>query len=471
MRCCRYYDVKVVSNGRTGKGTDLFRVIQKGGQACDAGTFKPATVIETVVPAPPTAGCQVGVSGALDCAFGTGGLVTTAIRPPFGFATNLTAQPDGKLIALVKAYRPDTDQGYSFYVVRYEVDGSLDGTFGTGGVVRLEFTPIVDRENADAIALQPDGKIIVAGNVPVTRGSSAAVARLLPNGSLDPTFATGGRLMFSFGSTRAYSNIYAIQLQGDGRIVVAGTTEAQFAVARLTANGALDGSFGNNGKVVIPVGQAADGNSNLSSVAIQEWSGEQYLILAGGSPTCSAGPSRMAVVRLAPNGTVDSSFGATGNGQVLVSLGDGSSNVNGVVVDSSNRIVLVGTRASEGAVVRLAPNGVLDSSFGVGGGARFAVEGRNYLLPLRATIDDDGRLVFAGYAAHPNGSDWAFLVGRFLPNGQLDTSFGGGGVTITDFQIGLGQDWARGLVIQPSGRIVLAGVATPSLVGLAGYVP
>lgn len=163
--------------------------------------------------------------------------------------------------------------------------------------------------------------------------------------------------MFSFGYSRDISFPQAIKVQADGRIVVGGGTNGQFAVTRLTSAGTLDATFAWGGRFVSDVGSSSNDNPQVAALDFQLVNGQQHLILAGAGQACTNGLGSIAVVRLTPGGSVDPSFEPMGNGQVLVRVAEGGS-ANAVLVDLSNRIVLVGYRASEGAVVRLAPKGV-----------------------------------------------------------------------------------------------------------------
>jgi uncharacterized delta-60 repeat protein len=461
------FDIKVTNtSGRSGKGSDLFNVIQKSGgaQACNGSTQVAATsIVLNLAPG----GCQVGLSGTLDCGFGTSGLVTTAVSPMNGFAVDLAVQSDGKLLALVKGSTSTSTAGSDVYVVRYNVNGTIDTSFGGAGtgIVGFGFTTTIDGEQAQSIVIQPDGKILVAANVPqkTPNGRKVGVARLLTNGSFDSSFGTAGKVLFSFGSTKVDSWVNDIQVQQDGRIVVAGDTNSQFAVARLTAAGAFDLTFATGGKAVISVGNSTSGS--VFAVGFQNWNGQQYPILAGDA--CS-----LSVVRLLPNGTVDNAFGPSGTGQTSVDINAGDADhANDVVVDSSNRIVLAGYSFRHLAVTRLLAGGTIDQTFGAGGAVLLDVADRYPNIAHHVALDSLGRVIVGGYTEDPGGLDWSFLVARFLPDGTLDASFGGVGAAVTDFNLGNGQDWARGLVIQSNGRIVLAGVATPSYVGLAGFTP
>jgi uncharacterized delta-60 repeat protein len=471
------FDIKVTNtSGRSGKGGDLFSVTVKGGgaEACDAGTYTvdpPAMVINT---APGDAACQIGVSGVLDCTFGIDGVVTTGVRPPYGLARDMVAQPDGKLVVLVLGYPPDSTTGTEMYVVRYNPNGSLDTTFGSGGITHPVFTSQTDTETPSAIALQADGKLLVTGHYVVPKSgtggvSTAALMRLLSNGSVDSTFGSAGRATLAYGSPKTSSFARDVLVQADGRILVVGHTAEQLAVTRFTTNGTLDTLFGSGGRALVPVVMTGPYANNALAAALQEFGGQQSLVVAGSTQTCPSGPPKMAALRFTPNGGIDTGFGTSGNGRAFVDFLGTFDAATDLSIDAENRIVLAGYSGPVAAITRLTPQGLLDEAFGTGGAARVSAVGKDHSYLARVSIDDIGRIVVAGHVY----KDWygSFVVARYLSDGTLDPTFGSDGVTITDFTMGNGDDIAHGLTIQPNGRIVVTGYASPSYVGLAGYTP
>src|SRR5205823_5199649 len=139
---------------------------------------------------------------------------------------------------------------WDFAVARYNADGSLDTTFGSGGTVTTNFGPGATYDDADGVAIQSDGKIVVAGTC--NRGGSDnvfAVARYNADGSLDSTFGSGGTVTTDFGLGGSDDSAYAVALQPDGKIVAAGATylggvPGDFALARYNPDGTLDSTFG-----------------------------------------------------------------------------------------------------------------------------------------------------------------------------------------------------------------------------------
>ena len=138
----------------------------------------------------------------------------------------MALQPDGKLVVA-------GDSDANFALARYNSDGSLDAGFGTGGKVITSFG---GTDQASAVILQPDGKIVVAGQTDTGVSIDFALARYMPDGSLDGAFGSGGRVTTNFiGNSDDLGS--AVALQSDGKIVVGGTSDDNFALARYTPEG------------------------------------------------------------------------------------------------------------------------------------------------------------------------------------------------------------------------------------------
>src|SRR5262249_37655518 len=186
------------TNGRSGKGSDLFQVIQKGTQAsCDASVLSVNPSLR-ILPATRTPlACQNGV---LDCAFGVNGISSYPLLD-YALVKDSKIDQNGRLVVLVESHPSGGADG--FYVVRFSPDGSVDPTFGSGGVARVAFTSGLGNEFPQSLAVRGDGAIVVAGSVPSKANSGsprlAAVARFSNTGALDPTFGVGGELTFSVG--------------------------------------------------------------------------------------------------------------------------------------------------------------------------------------------------------------------------------------------------------------------------------
>ncbi len=393
--------------------------------------------------------------GELDPSFGTGGKVLTDIAPN-GIAQALALQPDGKIIAVGSA----SGSGESiFALARYNPDGSPDTTFGSGGVVTTDFSfSGVFGGGATAVALQPDGKIIAVGS---SAFQNFALARYNPDGSLDSTFGSGGKVTTDFGFADA--SALAVTVDPDGKIRVAGVrrpfdlTSIDFALARFNADGSLDSTFGAGGKVVSPFGPL-----NGTSIFAERFEPDGKILAAGiafanFAPFGSNGD--FALARYNADGSVDTGFGT--GGRLTTDFNGSDDEARGVAIQPDGKIVAAGSSGAipQFALARYNPDGSLDSSFGVGGKVTTNVSPIAGNGARAVAIESGGDVLAAGSAFTGvafGGSDDFALV-RYTAAGALDSSFGTGGTVITDFAGG--NDRANALALQPDGRIVAAGFA------------
>ena len=282
------------------------------------------------------------ISGALDTAFDSDGFVVTeGPAPRVNFAVEaLALQSDGKIVAAGTAVGISAE--HDFGVMRLTAAGALDTSFDTDGKVGVDVDGRTDR--GAAMALQSDGKIVVAGQA----NDYFAVIRLTAAGALDTSFDTDGKVTGEFSSSG--DTVAAVALQSDGKIVVAGTSGDDFAVARLTAAGALDTTFSSDGKVTVDIGS---GSADRARAMVLDSDGK--IVVAGISD------EDFAVVRLTAAGALDTDF--DGDGKALLGVGSRRADVGGMALQPDGKIVLVGTRDSDAAgradtdvvVIRLAP--------------------------------------------------------------------------------------------------------------------
>src|SRR5581483_5691264 len=189
--------------------------------------------------------------GALDASFGRGGRVVTNFGGTGDMARSVVVQPDGKLVA---AGTTNVSGATDFALARYNSDGRLDHSFGTGGKVVTDFAGSYD--SVGAVTLQADGKIVAGGWSVVDSIANFALARYNSDGTLDAGFGTEGKVRTDFGGVS--SQVFSIALQPDGKIVVAGYANvdggADFALARYNSDGTVDTTFGSEGKVTTAFG-------------------------------------------------------------------------------------------------------------------------------------------------------------------------------------------------------------------------
>lgn len=375
--------------------------------------------------------------GALDPSFGTGGKVITDFQQ-HDYAYAIALQPDGKIILAGYSTVPmNPGHNYVFAMARYNPDGTLDNTFGTGGrdTFDLGFTTSYD-ETAWSMALQPDGKIILAGNH-FNTNNDFALARFNADGSIDNTFGTNGVVMTNFGTQDV---IFCVALQPDGKIVACGYTglipnQNDFALARYNSDGTLDNTFGTNGKVITDFGDREEAWS-LKILADGK-------LLVGGFSGFD-----FAVARYNSDGTLDNTFGGTGK---LTTDFVGNDCGRALVVQNDGKYVLWGFNDSDYVYnfvgARYNTNGSLDNTFGSNGKAK--VESPGQLMLYTAALQIDNKFVVGGEMLDD------FFVARFLSNGAIDNSFDTNGIATVDFMNWGDQGFA--LAIQPDNKIVLGG--------------
>ena len=381
--------------------------------------------------------------GALDPSFGNGGMVQIAMGTE-DRANAMVLQPDGKLVVAGKTRLGAVR--FDYVIARFNTNGSLDTTFGTGGkvVTSLGFQGGSDDE-AIALALQPNGKLVAVGNARGSSGGFVAtgVVRYNSNGTLDQTFGTGGITLIQRSVDKA------VALQADGKIVCGGGNASSefgnYQLARLNRDGSLDNSFGDAGVVVLDFAGNADG---IQGLAMQP----DGKILAAGQARASGENEQFSLARFNPDGSLDTTF--DGDGKVRTDF-DGRDDFGyAVVLQPDGKIIVSGeartdVNAVDFGLVRYNPDGSLDTGFGVNGRVRTPMDA-GWDTAFAVKLQPNGKIVAAGVIG-PGG----FAVARYNADGSLDTGFAGG----KTFAFFAGTDQGRALVIQPDGRIVVAGTA------------
>jgi uncharacterized delta-60 repeat protein len=345
--------------------------------------------------------------------------------------------------------------------------GGLDRDFGGTGKVTLD---IQAQDFAEGVAIDSEGRIVVAGSTSDGTSGDFAVARYMPDGRLDPSFGNGGIVTTDFNGRDEQA--VALNLDSDGRMVVAGYSRgprgvSYFAMARYRPNGSLDTSFGDHGRVLTTVGGPS---SHIDAMAIDS---RGRIVLAGQAYRYhdTFDYFDFLVARFTPNGTLDPAFGR--GGIVSTNFGYTLDTAHSVAIDSRDGIVAAGEASSYGesssaAVARYRPGGGLDASFGDGGKLTTTFGSHVYDAFYAATVDDEGRIVAAGGGTLYHTG---FTLARYSPNGVLDPSFGSTGTVQTRFP---DSAWINAVAIDRLGRIVAVGSNTTGRVGelaLARYQP
>lgn len=381
-------------------------------------------------------------NGLPDMNFGTNGIVTTSQTigdyPSMQGNAGLV-QPDGKIIVVGST---TLNGGQFIALTRYLANGSLDSSFGYGGIVSTE------RGDVTAAVLQNDGKIVVASN--------DLLARYNPNGTLDVSFGVNGIASVPGGIRAEQANL---AIQSDGKILVCGSSSGAFAVARFNLNGSLDTTFDGDGMATTTIGSIGGGAASLALQA------DGKIVVCGYARPIDYNSSTFAVVRYLTSGALDTSFSADGivtssfssvtsarylYAQRVRVQSDGKILVSGYSLEGANKDVIV---------ARYLPDGSLDPGFD-GDGVFLAAVNVGFLQPgvtglgSALALQSDGRIVVGGtYVRYPNTVP--FHVLRLMPNGSLDSSFNFHGGAEVNF--GGSQGVLSDLLAMPDDRVLAVG--------------
>jgi uncharacterized delta-60 repeat protein len=412
-------------------------------------------------------------TGALDTSFSGDGKQTLNFSSPCKEQSEAAAiQPDGKIV-MVGQFCLTSASNRDYGIARIGTDGNLDPSFSGDGLASFDLN--AQDGDTHAVALQSDGKILVAGSYWDGTGTGSgvewALTRLNSNGTVDTTFGSSGSTIMHFATGPSPWVEYptAIAVQSDGKSVVVGRDPADFAVARFNTNGTLDTTFSGDGKVLTSIGGPSDTYSpddTANAVAIQS---NGKIVVAGGTNFSGSSASVVqdwALARYNTDGSLDTTFDADGKlttdfgGQHQSTRGE---QAYGLKIQSDGKIVAVGLVPANGAtpvrygVARYNLDGSLDASFGSGGKVTTPVTGSGNFTPAEphgVTVDSSGRVIISGWAQNPSSGQSSFTVMRYSSSGTLDSTFGTGGVQYTDFALG---GRANVVALDAVGRIVALG--------------
>ena len=395
-----------------------------------------------------TAPAAVAAPGDLDTTFSGNGKVLTdfaANANDFSGAAGVVIQTDGRIVT---AGRVGLDGG-RFALIRYDTDGTLDTTFGGDGKVATNFSS--EDDFATSIALQADGKIVVAGGVGGI--SRFGLARYNTDGTLDTTFGGDGKVITRFLNAipkLRFALPNAVAIQADGKIIAAGTADfQQFALARYEADGSLDDTFGGDGRVLTSL---SDGSDWAAAVIVQT----DGKIVAAGTAGSTEFSGTFALARYNTDGRLDDTF--SGDGKVRTDFNAEQDVAFALAQQADGKIVAAGGGDASGgraALARYDTDGSLDSTFSGDGKVR-----TDFTAGIDAArgvaIQADGKIVTAGHGGYRR-----FALARYDADGSLDATFGAGGKVLTNFirQSGLTVELATGVALQADGKIVAAGMA------------
>jgi len=384
-----------------------------------------------------------GAPADLDVTFNGTGVATLEIGSGNAFGRTVATQQDGKI--LVGGYSSN-GSNFDFTVIRFNQDGSLDNTFGTNGIV---VTPVgTGDEYGLCIAIQADGKILLAGYSGNSGNEDIALVRYNVNGTLDTSFDSDGKVLTPIGA--GTDAAWSLTIQQDGKILLGGWSndgsQDNFALVRYNTDGSLDANFDGDGKVVTPVGS---GGSSGRGVAVQS---DGKIVLAG--IASNGGNADFAVVRYNNNGSLDTGF--ANNGKAITAVGNSTDYAYSVAIQADGKIVVAGYSYSgsnaDFAIVRYNPNGTIDTGFD-GDGKVIASIGSGNDYALKVAVQTDGKLVVVGSAAIGSSSDIAVV--RLNPDGSFDSTFSDDGKLTT--LVSPTSDASWDVVVEPNGRILVAG--------------
>ena len=383
--------------------------------------------------------------GTLDPSFdGDGKLVVDATD-----AAAVAVRADGKIAVAGGG-------GNGFSVVLLNPDGSLDTAFGGDGKVEVVVASVND--SATAVVFDASGRIVVAG----IAQADFAVARLNPDGTLDTSFAGDGTQQVTI-VPGGFDLAHALAIDGAGRILIGGSSDLglgglhDFALIRLTATGALDTSFGGDGIVTTAFGAFGE---EIRGVVVQP----DGKIVAGGEAYVSNWDFGFA--RYLEDGSLDATF--DGDGRTTVDFGS-QDRPGGIALAGGGKIVAGGYSGpcctDDFVAARLNVDGSLDPSFGGDGRSdRVDLGGRDLAYDL--VVDPSDRVVLVGSKEAAGDFDWGIV--RFAADGTLDTGFATNGIAPSPFATGFAR--AYGAALQTDGKFVVAGPAQEGVADGAGVV-
>jgi len=392
--------------------------------------------------------------GALDNSFGGDGIVTTNIRnvegiPSADYLNALALQSDGKIVAGGSSGSSLGNQE-EFLLARYLPNGSLDISFATGGIMEVD---LGNAATINAVGIKSDGKIVAAGWVVDGSFTRLAVISVNPNGSLDPSFSYDGKEIVYWG---AMSEGRALEIQPNGKIVVAAVYSAtmediDFMVVRMNADGSLDNSFSGDGIQTTNFGSPYE---YVEAIALQP---DGKIVVAG--EINIGGLADFGLARFNTDGSPDNSW--EGDGTVITDIRRGQDGISSLAIDAAGKIWAVGFSSDlslEYAVLRYNTNGSLDDSFD-DNGILLGYKPGSPVSFYASAVQADGKIVTVGTALY---KPWwtekledEIAVARFNVDGTLDNSFAGNGRVIVDYGTGIGNGTA--IAIQPDGKIVVGG--------------
>jgi uncharacterized delta-60 repeat protein len=392
-----------------------------------------------------------GQFGILDNTFSTDGLQVTQLDSSDENGLDMKIQADGKIVV---AGITVTNYVFDFIITRYLPDGTPDSTFDNDGILILDMDTSHSTDVGYCLDIQNDGKIVVAGTAYVNSDADFAVCRLNPNGSLDASFDGDGIRIIPAGLTGGDNEVFAIKIDANGKIILGGyvssaSTNKNFALYRLNPDGSTDTTFGNGGLTYTNFFGMDD---MVNSIAILN---DGRIVAAGSANIVTT--TDYALAMYTSNGFLDHSFSA--DGKVNTDFGANSDIAWEVVQQGDGKLLVAGSSRMSGdkdlSIARYHLTGSLDSTFNMNGKYTYGTGDDDEFKTL--LIQPDNYIVAGGYTSTGTQKDLAMM--RFDFYGNPDTSFGNNGMVITDV-LSSGEDFIAGMEIQNSDlKLVVAGTA------------
>lgn len=399
------------------------------------------------------AGIRAASPGARDLSFGSRGVSAYKAGNTYHYANAIVLQPDGKLISVGGIQRCEGSScNYDSLLVRFNANGTIDNTFGNNGAVVADY--LNQNDELFAAALQPDGKIVAAGGGYFAPASQTNVLgfkimRFLPSGARDTSFGTNGIAYESFDDLGAAPE--SMFIQPDGKIVVAGTDNGSMLfIARFNPNGSLDASFGTNGKIVT-------NSYDVFKVKIARQS-DGKIIVAGIKKSADA----FKLIRFNSNGTLDTGYGS--GGTVTSSIAHYYYYYPPAIALQPDDKLIFGASSSQPesrvpTLKRFNADGSVDSSFAVEPGEVLINNCMNCTeRPTKILLLPDGRFYVFGFNQSSNILPKAMAITRYLSNGAIDKSFGfRGSSQFMPDNIRIFSPVSMDAVLQPDGKVAFTG--------------
>jgi uncharacterized delta-60 repeat protein len=395
-------------------------------------------------------------SGALDTTFGTNGhTIFNFSSSTHDYTSAMAIQGDGKIVL---AGSKESTVTSDFAIARANSDGAPDLSFGVAGKISMRLDTL--DSYVRAIAFQ-NGKIIIAGSAGNGYASAILLIRLNPNGTFDSTFDSDGIVTTFWGSDR--SGASCVSVQPDGKLVVGGACEtpggnSRFAIFRFNSDGSLDSTFGSNGRIITGIPGAYAG----ARCVVTQDDGK---ILLGGTVGSSQARNNFILMRCSGEGTIDSTFGL--NGIVVADFYHNDDNLGSIVIQEDGKILVCGTSDSLNygwslAMSRYLQNGTLDNTFGNAGQIKLAADTAR-TCGGAVLVQSDHKILVAGSLNYRNAPfnpaammiKSSTAVFRFNGDGSLDNTFGVNGFQVTD--LGFDSESPCAIAMQSNDKIVVAG--------------